>query len=714
MNYQHFTQVMDLGDGRNVTLETGKLAKQADGSVVVRLGDTMVMATVVSDKNADDGIDFLPLMVDYREMYAGAGRFPGGFFKREARPSEGEILTCRLVDRALRPLFPDDYHANTIIQIQMISSDGENMPDALACLAASAAISVSDIPFNGPVSEVRVARINGAFVINPTISQLDEADLEMVIAGTSDSIVMVEGEMFEISEEEMLEAIKTAHEVIKRQIDAQNALASNIEKAKSKREYSHEVDNEAILATVKEVVYAPASAMTKEGIANKSIRGERLEAMKKELIEKLGKEVYDENKPMISRYFKATQKKAVRDAVLDTRKRLDGRDLNEIRPIWSEVNYLPGAHGSAIFTRGETQSLTTCTLGAARDEQMIDGAFVQGTSAFLLHYNFPAFSTGEARMPRSTSRREIGHGNLAFRALKGMISPENPYTIRVVSDILESNGSSSMATVCAGSLAMMDAGVQLEKPVAGIAMGLITDAETNRSAVLSDILGDEDFLGDMDFKIAGTKDGITAVQMDIKIDGLPYDILEQALTQAKDGRLHILGEMAKTLETPREEMKPNAPRLMRFSIDKEFIGAVIGSGGKVIQEMQAVTGTTISIEEVDNVGEVEIFGPTGDAVDKAFLTIKQITATPEVDEEYEATVKSIMDYGMFVEFLPTKEGLLHISEISHARIDKMEDAGFSKGDKVKVKLVGIDNKGRYKLSRKVLLPAPAKDEGSEE
>ncbi len=714
MNYQHFTQVMDLGDGRNVTLETGKLAKQADGSVVVRLGDTMVMATVVSDKNADDGIDFLPLMVDYREMYAAAGRFPGGFFKREARPSENEILTCRLVDRALRPLFPDDYHANTVIQIQMISSDGENMPDALACLAASAAISVSDIPFNGPVSEVRVARIDGTFVINPTISQLDEADLEMVIAGTSDSIVMVEGEMFEISEEEMLEAIKAAHEVIKRQIDAQNALASNIEKAKTKREYSHEVDDEAILATVKEVVYAPASAMAKEGIANKSIRGERLDAMKKALIEKLGEEVYEENKSMIARYFKATQKKAVRDAVLDTRKRLDGRDLDEIRPIWSEVNYLPGAHGSAIFTRGETQSLTTCTLGAARDEQMIDGAFVQGTSAFLLHYNFPAFSTGEARMPRSTSRREIGHGNLAFRALKGMISPENPYTIRVVSDILESNGSSSMATVCAGSLAMMDAGVQLEKPVAGIAMGLITDAETNRSAVLSDILGDEDFLGDMDFKVAGTKDGITAVQMDIKIDGLPYDILEQALKQAKEGRLHILGEMAKTLETSREEMKPNAPRLMRFSIDKEFIGAVIGSGGKVIQEMQAITGTTISIEEVDNVGEVEIFGPTGDAVDQAFQKIKQITATPEVGAEYEAPVKSIMDYGMFVEFLPSKEGLLHISEISHARIEKMEDAGFSKGDKVQVKLVGIDNKGRFKLSRKVLLPAPAKEEGSEE
>lgn len=698
-----------LGDGRSIEIETGKLAKQAHGSVVVKMGETMLLATVVSDKDAGEDMDFLPLTVDYREKFAAAGKIPGGFLKREARPSDSEILVSRLIDRALRPLFPDDYHANTQVQVQLMSFDDEVLPDALACLAASACIAVSDIPFNGPCSEVRVGRVEGNWITNPTPTQLETADIDLVVAATLDNIMMVEGEMSEVSEAEMLEAIKVAHDEIKKQCQLQLDLANEIEKAKTKREYDHERSNEDLLNRLKDACYDKCYAVAAEGLADKALRGQKFGAIKDEFVATLSEEE-QEDKFLISQYFKSVQKEAVRNVVLNERKRLDGRQLDEIRPIWSEVDYLPGAHGSAIFTRGETQSLTTVTLGNKMDEKMIDGVTEEGTEKFMLHYNFPSFSTGEARPNRGTSRREVGHGNLALRALKPMIpfGAENPYTVRVVSEILESNGSSSMATVCAGTLALMDAGVKIKKPVSGIAMGLITESGNQKYAVLSDILGDEDHLGDMDFKVTGTKDGITACQMDIKVDGLSYEILEQALNQAKEGRLHILNEMMKTIAEPNADYKPHTPRITQITIPKDMIGAVIGPGGKIIQEIQATTGATITIEEVDNKGVVDIMSNDGEAMEAALAKIKAITAVPEVGEVYKGKVKSITNFGAFVEIIPGKDGLLHISEIKWERVEKVEDE-LKEGQEIEVKLIAVDPKtGKLKLSRKVLLEKPQK------
>jgi len=696
-----------MPDGKQITIETGKLAKQAHGSVVIRMGNTMLLATVVSNIDAQDGIDFLPLTVEYQEKYASTGKFPGGFFKREARPSENEILICRLVDRALRPLFPDDYHADTQVMISLISSDKEHLPDSLACLAASAAIAVSDIPFNGPVSEVRVARIDGAFVVNPSISQMVNADLDIIVAASADSIVMVEGEMKETSEQDMLQAIKVAHEAIKVQIQAINELASKISSATPKREYSHEKNDEALKEAIFDFCMEKLKEVARAKLADKKLRSQRFKEVKEAFVATLSEEEAAEKKSLIGKYFHDAEKHAVRQVILNERVRLDGRKLDEIRPIWAEVNYLPSAHGSAIFTRGETQSLTTVTLGTRLDEQMIDGAVLEGSSAFLLHYNFPSFSTGEARANRGTSRREIGHGNLALRALKPLmpIGEENPYTVRIVSDILESNGSSSMATVCAGTLALMDAGVKLKKPVSGIAMGLITDDGSN-FAVLSDILGDEDHLGDMDFKVTGSAEGITACQMDIKVKGLSYDIMEQALSQARTGRLHILGEMTKVMSSPREDYKPHAPRIIEIRIPKEFIGAVIGPGGKIIQEMQKETNTVIMIEEKGEFGVVQISSADKASIDKALAKIRAITAVPEVGEVYTGKVKSIMPFGAFVEIIPGKDGLLHISEVEWRRLDSL-DGVLKEGEMITVKLIEVDKKtGKFKLSRKVLLPKP--------
>lgn len=708
MSIQAITKSVDLGNGRPISIETGKLAKQADGSVVVKQGNTMLLATVVSNKEAKDGVDFMPLTVEYRENYASAGKFPGGFFKREARPSEHEILTARLIDRALRPLFPSDYHADTQVIVTLISADKNTMPDALACFAASSALAVSDIPFDGPVSEVRVARINGEFQINPTTEDFANADIDMMVAANSTSVIMVEGEMNEVSEAEMVEAIQFAHEAIKKQCEIQLELAEAVGKKDVYREYSHEKNDEDFAKRVWDAVYDKCKEVALQGLADKHKRSELFKGIKEEFEASLSEEDIEANGDLIGKYFHKAEKEAVRSAILNERVRLDGRRMDEVRPIWTEVNYLPSAHGSAIFTRGETQSLTTVTLGTSMDAQTIDGALVEGSNNFLLHYNFPPFSTGEARPIRSTSRREIGHGNLALRALKKVLPSENPYTIRVVSDVLESNGSSSMATVCAGTLALMDAGVKITKPVSGIAMGLITD-ETGNFAVLSDILGDEDHLGDMDFKVTGTEKGITACQMDIKINGLSYDVLTQALDQAKQGRAHILGEMLKTIDAPREDYKDHAPRIVTFTVDKDMIGAIIGPGGKIIQEIQASSGAKVSIDEVDGKGVVEIFSEDKASIDAALAKIKGITAVPEVGETYEGTVKSIMPYGAFVEFLPGKQGLLHISEISWARIETMDDI-FKEGDTVKVKLLDVDKKtGKFRLSRKVLLPKEPKE-----
>ena len=706
MSYNAINKTILLPDGREIIIETGKLAKQADGSVVVKMGNTMLLAAVVSNKEAREGVDFLPLSVDYQEKFASSGKIPGGFLKREARLSDYEVLVSRLVDRVLRPLFPDDYHAETQMTIHLISADTEIMPDALAALAASAALAVSDIPFNGPISEVRVARIDGQLVINPTYTDLQRADIDMMVGASMDSVVMVEGEMNEVSEAEMLEAIAFAHEAIKSHCQAQLELMEMVGKT-VKREYSHETHDEDLRKKVYEATYAKAYEVAKRGSDVKSDRKEGFAAVLNEFVESLGEE-HEYDMTLIKTYYHDVEKDAVRNMILNDRVRLDGRALDQIRPIWSEVNYLPATHGSAVFTRGETQSLTTVTLGTKLDEQLIDSAMISGTSKFLLHYNFPAFSTGEVRPNRGPGRREIGHGNLALRALKKVLPPEseNPYTIRIVSDILESNGSSSMATVCAGSLALMDAGVPVRGAVSGIAMGLITDEQTGKFAVLSDILGDEDHLGDMDFKVAGTSKGITACQMDIKVHGLSYDVLSQALAQANAGRLHILNEMSKTLAEPNADYKPHTPRSFNMVIDKEFIGAVIGPGGKVIQQIQKDTGATIIIEEKNEKGHVNIFASNQDAMDSAVSKIKAIVAQPEIGEVYIGKVKSIQPYGAFVEFMAGKDGLLHISEIKHERLETM-DGVLEIGEEVKVKLIDIDKKtGKFKLSRKAILPKP--------
>ncbi len=700
-------KTIKLNDDKVITLETGKLAKQADGSVVVRMGDTMLLATVVAKSEIREGQSFLPLSVDYQEKYAAAGRFPGGFFKREARPSEQEILICRLVDRALRPMFPDFYQAETQVLITLISSGKDTLPDALAGLAASAALTVSDIPFNGPISEVRVARIDGEFVINPWMQELENADMNIIVAGTLDNIIMVEGEMQEVSEKEMLEAIKAGHEAIKIQCEAQLQLAAEVAKSQPKREYPPQASDEALLEQMNTAIYKKLYDVTSQTIADKTLRRATYDAVLEEFMAGFPEEELADKGELIKGYYKDIQKKAIREFVLDSKKRLDGRKPNQIRDIWSEVDYLPSAHGSALFTRGETQALTTVTLGTKMDEQILDGAVIEGKSKFLLHYNFPPFCTGEVKMMRFTSRREIGHGNLAMRALRPVLpnGEENPYTIRIVSDILESNGSSSMATVCAGSMALMDAGVKLAKPVSGIAMGMIADPATKRYAILSDILGDEDHLGDMDFKVTGTEKGITACQMDIKIDGLDYGVLEEALAQAKEGRLHILKEMAKTIQEPRGDYKPHVPRIVKMTIPKEFIGAIIGPGGKVIQEMQKESGCTIVVEEIGEYGVIDIVSENKESIDYVIDRIKSITAIPEIGQVYDGKVKSIVPFGMFIEIMPGKEGLLHISEIEWRRLEKVEDSGFKAGDEIQVKLLDLDKKtGKLKLSRKALLP----------
>tara|TARA_B100000674_G_scaffold453867_1_gene426426 strand:- start:440 stop:2590 length:2151 start_codon:yes stop_codon:yes gene_type:complete len=703
---------ISLPNGKEISIETGKLAKQADGSVVVRMGDTMILATAVANVDVRDGVDFMPLTVDYREKFASTGKFPGGFLKREARPSDEEILTMRLVDRALRPLFPDDYHAETQVMMQLMSSDKENMPDALACLAASACLAVSDIPFNGPVSEVRVARINGEFSINPTFEEMKDADMDMMIAGTLDSIVMVEGEMNEVSEGEMLDAIKAAHVVIKEQCQLQLDIAAKVTKANPKREYSHETHDEDLRKAIYDFSYQRCYDVAKQGLADKHKRAELFGAIKDDFKATLSDEELAEQGFLIGQYFKAAQKEAVRRVVLDEKIRLDGRKTTEIRPISSEVGYLPGfVHGSALFTRGETQSLTTLTLGSSLDVQRKDGALAEDDLDFLLHYNFPPFSTGEARMKFSVSRREVGHGNLALRALKPMIpgKPENPYTVRLVSEILESNGSSSMATVCAGTLALMDGGVKMKRPVSGIAMGLITD-NAGKYAVLSDILGDEDHLGDMDFKVTGTEKGITACQMDIKIDGLDYNMLEEALNQAKDGRMHILGEMMKTLTEPREDFKSHVPRIETVEVPEDTIGGIIGKGGETIQKMQEETSTTISIgDPEDGMAIVEVFADNKDGMDEALKRINLIAYPPvaEVGETYSGKVKNIVTFGAFLEILPGIDALLHISEIDHKRVEKVEDY-LKQGDVFDVKVIGKDPKnGKLKISRKALIEKPA-------
>lgn len=698
-------KTIELGDGRTITIETGKLAKQADGSVTVRMGNTVLLATVCAAKDANPGVDFMPLQVEYKEKFSAMGRFPGGFTKREGRASDYEILTSRLVDRALRPLFPDDYHAEVFVNIILFSADGEDMPDALAGLAASAALAVSDIPFNGPISEVRVGRINGEFIVNPTFAQLEEADIDIMVAATLDNIMMVEGEMKEVQESDMLDAIRVAHEAIKIHCQAQLDLSAAVGKLE-KRPYCHEVNDDELRKDIHDKCFAKAYAVATSG-TDKHQRSDAFDAIIEEYKASLTEEEMAGKGEMIGRYYHDVEKEAMRRAILDEGKRLDGRKTTEIRPIWSEVDCLPGPHGSAIFTRGETQSLTTVTLGTKSDEKMVDDVLNHGKERFLLHYNFPPFSTGEAKASRGIGRREVGHGNLAHRALKGMLPVNYPYVVRVISDILESNGSSSMATVCAGTLALMDAGVKIKKPVSGIAMGLISENKGTNYAILSDILGDEDHLGDMDFKVTGTRDGITATQMDIKVDGLSFEILENALAQAKAGRLHILGKIEETMSEPREDLKPHAPRIETLIIAKEFIGAVIGPGGKIIQGIQEKTGATIAIEEVDGAGRIEISGTNKACIDAAIATIKGIVSVPEVNEVYQGKISSIMPYGAFVEFLPGKDGLLHISEIDWKRLETVEESGLKEGDTIEVKLVDIDQKtGKFKLSRKVLLPRP--------
>ena len=706
-------KTIELGDGRTITIETGKLAKQADGAVTVRMNNTVLLATVCAAKDANPGVDFMPLQVEYKEKYSAFGRFPGGFTKREGKASDYEILTSRLVDRALRPLFPDNYHAEVYVNIILFSADGEDLPDALAGLAASAALAVSDIPFNGPISEVRVARTDGKYIVNPTSAELEKADIDIMVAATIDNIMMVEGEMNEVQESEMLEAIKVAHEAIKVQCKAQLELSEACGKL-VKREYCHEVNDDELRKDVHDKCYAKAYAVATSG-SGKHERSEAFEKIVEEYKAQFSEEeLTDEKLEMIGRYYHDVEKEAMRRAILDEGKRLDGRKTTEIRPIWIETDCLPGPHGSAIFTRGETQSLSTVTLGTKLDEKIIDDVLEHGKERFLLHYNFPPFSTGEAKAQRGVGRREIGHGHLAWRALKGQIPANYPYVVRVVSDILESNGSSSMATVCAGTLALMDAGVKIKKPVSGIAMGLIKNAGEDKYAVLSDILGDEDHLGDMDFKVTGTKDGITATQMDIKVDGLSYEILEKALLQAKEGREYILGKITECIAEPREDLKPHAPRIETMTIPKEFIGAIIGPGGKIIQGMQEETGATITIEEVDNIGRIEIAGTNKKSIDDAMRIIKGIVAVPEVGEVYKGKVRSIMPYGAFVEFLPGKDGLLHISEIDWKRLETVEEAGIKEGDEIDVKLLDIDPKtGKFKLSRKVLLPRPERQERPE-
>ena len=699
-------KTIELGDGRTITLETGKLAKQADGAVMLRMGNTMLLATVCAAKDAVPGTDFMPLQVEYKEKYAAFGRFPGGFTKREGKASDYEILTCRLVDRALRPLFPDNFHAEVYVNIILFSADGTDMPDALAGLAASAALAVSDIPFNGPISEVRVARIDGKYVIDPTFDQLKNADMDIMVGATYDNIMMVEGEMSEVSEQDLLGALKAGHEAIKGMCKAQMELAEMVGST-VKREYNHEENDEDLRKAVHDFSFQRLYDLAKEGCADKHKREDNATAICDEFKAQFSEEELEEKAPMIDRYFSAVTREAMRRCVLDEGTRLDGRKPTEIRPIWCETSPLPGPHGSAIFTRGETQSLATCTLGTKLDEKIIDDVMNQGRQRFLLHYNFPPFSTGEAKAQRGVGRREIGHGHLAWRALKGQIPADYPYVVRIVSDILESNGSSSMATVCAGTLALMDAGVQMKKPVSGIAMGLINDSDSDKYTVLSDILGDEDHLGDMDFKVTGTRDGITATQMDIKVDGLSYEILEKALLQAKQGREYILGKLTDCIAEPREDLKPHAPRIVAMVIPKEFIGAVIGPGGKIIQGMQEKTGATITIEEQEDGGHVEVSASNKQSIDDAVAMIKAIVAIPEVGEIYHGKVRSIMPYGCFVEFLPGKDGLLHISEIDWKRLETVEEAGIKEGDEIDVKLLDIDPKtGKFKLSHKVLLPKP--------
>ncbi|HHV04675.1 MAG: polyribonucleotide nucleotidyltransferase [Bacteroidales bacterium] len=699
-------KVITLDDGRTIEIETGKLAKQADGSVVVKMGGTMLLAAVTCAKEAKPDTDFMPLSVDYKEKFAAAGRYPGGFMKREGRPSDYEILVSRLIDRALRPLFPDDFHAEVFVNVFLISAEKQIMPDALAGLAASAALAVSDIPFNGPISEVRVGRVNGEFVINPSFSQLGEADLDIMVAATYDNIMMVEGEMKEVSEAVMLEAIKFAHQEIKKHCKVQMELMEEAGKT-VKREYCHEENDEELRKAVEAFCYDRCYAIAKSG-DDKHTRSDAFEALKEEFMQTIPEEEREAKEVMVARYYHDVEKRAMRRMILDEGIRLDGRSATDIRPIWSEVDFLPMAHGSAIFTRGETQSLTTVTLGTKLDMKEMDEVLIQGTEQFVLHYNFPPFSTGEARPSRGVGRREIGHGNLAHRALKAMVpvGEENPYAIRVVSDILESNGSSSMATVCAGTLALMDAGVKLKKPVSGIAMGLITDEGNKKFAILSDILGDEDHLGDMDFKVTGTRDGITATQMDIKVDGLPYEVLEQALEQARQGRMHIMDEMMKTISEPRADYKPHVPRIIQITIPQDFIGAVIGTGGKVIQEIQKTTGTTITITEEGEYGIVDIFGENKEGMDAALATIKAITTVPEVGKVYTGKVISILEFGAFVEILPGKEGLLHVSELDWKKVDKVEDI-VKVGEQVTVKLLEIDERsGKMRLSRKALIEKP--------
>ena len=714
--YKSFVKEIDLGDGRKITIETGKLAKQADGSVVVKMGKTMLLATVVAAKEANEDTDFMPLSVEYKEKFASAGRFPGGFMKRETRPGDYEILISRLIDRALRPLFPDDYHAETFVNVYLISADMDIMPDALAGLAASAALSVSTIPFNGPISEVRVAGIDGKLMINPTFSQLKNARLDIIVGATEENILMVEGEMNEVSEKEMLDAIRFAHEEIKKHCRVQKEMMKELGTL-TKREYCHEQNDEAFKQLVQVKAYDRVTEIARS-LLPKQQRHESIDKLKEALIEELiGKEDEDAaaKKIMFNRYFHAVEKKALRTLILEEGLRVDGRKTTEIRSIWSEVDYLPAAHGSALFTRGETQSLTTITLGTKMDQKIIDEVLIQGTDKFTLHYNFPPFSTGDAKPLRGISRREIGHGNLAHRALKRMMPPDesNPYAVRIVSDILESNGSSSMATVCAGTLALMDCGLKIKRPVSGIAMGLITDAETGKYSVLSDILGDEDHLGDMDFKVAGTKDGITATQMDIKVDGLSYEVLAEALEQARTGRLHILDKMLETISQPREDFKPHVPRIVQIIIPKELIGAVIGPGGKIIQQIQSDTGATIVIEEVDNKGVVDVFAADEQSIKAALARINRIVELPEAGKVYKGIVKSVVNFGAFIEILPGKEGLLHISEFDWKRIEKPEDV-VKTGQEIEVKLLAIDEKnGNLKLSRKALLPRPERPGGEE-
>ncbi len=708
---QAITELITLADGREITIETGKLAKQADGSVVVKMGGTMLLATVVANKEANPGVDFLPLTVDYREKFYAGGKIPGNFFRREARPSDQEILTMRLVDRVLRPLFPEDFHAEVQVMISLISYDGQSIPDDLAGLAASSAIAITDIPFNGPMSEVRVVRINGELSINPNYADLKNSDLDIMVGATKDSIVMVEGEMKEITEAEMLEAITFAHEEIKKQVEAQERLAEKVGKSFPKREYNHETHDEAIREKVWKETYDKVYEVAKTP-SSKEERGEKFKAVREEFLAQYvdNPEELERVTPFVKVYYHDVEKEAMRQMIINDKIRLDGRDPETIRPIWSEIDYLPGAHGSAIFTRGETQSLTAVTLGSVKDANMVDSVMVNYDERFFLHYNFPPFSTGEARPLRGTSRREVGHGNLAQRALANMIPEENPYTIRIVSDILESNGSSSMATVCAGTLALMDAGVQIHKPVSGIAMGLVTDVKTGKYTVLSDILGDEDHLGDMDFKVTGTADGITACQMDIKIQGLSMDIMEKALLQAREGRLHILDKITETIAQPREDVKPHAPKMVMMEIPKDFIGAVIGPGGKIIQQMQKDTDTVIAIEEVGEIGRIEISGVSREKINEAIARINEITFVPVVGEVYQGKVVKVMDFGAFVAIAKGTEGLLHISEIEWKRLEKVP---YNEGDEVEVKFMGYDDRKKMKLSRKVLLPRPPRPEKKE-